>query len=99
MNALRTTLVWDEPDASHVAPVTVSYTVSPGYPADMTDPGASDTVEITGIAAGRPVPDRFLHDPDLLAECLADWRDDQMRAADDAAEQNRDDRNQWERLA
>jgi hypothetical protein len=98
MPNLKTTLCWVDGDDDREVEATVSYDVTPGYPQTWEEPGCETSVEITGIAADGPVPAHFIEDPDLLAECLADWIDDQDRAADDAAdrrrEELRDDRNQ-----
>ena len=92
--SFKTTLCWSDEhcDVNEVS-VVVSYDTYAGYRGDRIDPPEDSHVEITGIVPGIPgtsIPDRFMTDDDLLAECMEDWTNDEIAAAEYRAEQRRD---------
>lgn len=93
--SFKTTLCWsDEHCDDNEVSVVVSYDTYAGYEGDRIDPPEDAHVEITDIVptlAGATIPDRFMTDDDLLAECMADWADDEIAAAEYRADQRRDD--------
>lgn len=89
-----TTLIWhDSRGGECEAEAKVTYAFHRDFAGDLTDPPEPDSVEILGIidSYGDHVPDSFLDDEDLKAECFQDWLDDQAAAEEYRAEQRRDD--------
>jgi hypothetical protein len=102
----KTTLSWDDGDGrEYQVPVTVTYRAYPGYAGSQTEPPEGTSVTITDIQAAPEddsiISDAWFDDEGLIAECMADWRDDQIAAAEYRAEARADDRMQerWEREA
>ncbi len=89
-----TSLIWhDSRGGECEANVRVSYAFHAGFAGDLTDPPEPASVEITKIvdASGQAVPDHFLTDDALIAECMEDWADNQAAAEEYCADQRRDD--------
>jgi hypothetical protein len=78
-------------------PVKITYSISAGYAGDRINPPEGASVEITAIEAygpefgGVPIPDRFLTDDGLIAECFDDDEAEYENAMERRAEQRRDD--------
>lgn len=92
---LFTNLLWHDSRGGEVETrVRVVYSRHAGFKGDMTDPPEAASVEIVSITSepgGIDVPAHFMDDEDLLAECLADWAEDDVRAAEWRAQSRRDD--------
>jgi hypothetical protein len=89
MGKLKTTLLfYDGRGGELEEQVCVTYEVTPGYAETREEPGCEATVEITEIrdSHGDPVRSYSFECKDLQAECLQDWHDDQIAAAEYAAE-------------
>ncbi len=86
MGVLKTNIIWhDGTGGEHdCADVPVEYSVTKGYPETRQDPGSPDEVEILSLPAY--IPTRFYGSQELKDECLQDWHEDQIAAAEYAAE-------------
>ncbi len=83
---LKTNILWhDSTGGEHdCCDVLVEYSVTKGYPATRQDPGSGDEVEILSLPAY--IPDSFYDSQELKDECLQDWHEDQIAAAERAYE-------------
>ena len=79
----------DEQDSD----IRVEYSFYAGYKGSQIEPPEPASVEITSITPADPsitIPDDLYEDGDLLAECMAHYRD----MLDDAAERRAEDRRE-----
>lgn len=86
---MKTTLLWhDSRGGECEAEVKVTYTAHKGYEATLVDPSEPPSVEIQSIvdSYGDSVPDHFMTDEDLMAECLQDYAEYLIEAAEYRAE-------------
>lgn len=94
-HALSTILCWQEGGEDREACAKVTYARHSGYRGDSINPPEDATVEIIAIERtdpGEPIDfERWQNDADLLAECMDDWSEDLIAAAEYRAEQRRDD--------
>lgn len=85
MGKFNTVLGWGD---DNEAKVTVTYIYHRAYADTLEEPGEPENVEIQSISGD--VPDSFYGDEDLIAECLADYHDDQIAAAEYRSEQRKE---------
>lgn len=92
---LFTTLAWEDANGDEIsADVRVIYGRDKGYRGDLTSPPEEASVwidEILPADKSIAIPERFFEDDDLIAECMEDWADDEIAAAE-WREQSRRDR-------
>ena len=92
---LFTNLLWHDSRGAEIETrVRVVYSRYKGFAGDRTDPPEDASVEIISITsepAGVDIPAHFFEDEDLLAECLQDWAEDDVEAAEWRAQCRRDD--------
>lgn len=91
----KTSLMWhDSRGGECEAQVFVTYVGTKGFAGDRTDPPEPASVEIVKIVdANDPsagIPERFLEDEDLIAECFEDWKAEEIEAAEWREQSRRD---------
>lgn len=92
MGHLKTAIVWTENGEEREAYVGVRYTGHKGFPGSYIDPPEPASVEIGDVKVleGDPLPADWEPSDELLAECLQDWHEEAMEAAEYRAEAARD---------
>lgn len=93
MGYLKTATAWtDAFGEEREALIGVRYTVHKGFRGDHIDPPEPATVEIDDVKVieGGPLPDDWEAPDELLAECLADWAEEAIEAAEWRAQSRRD---------
>jgi|GEM_PF-2352311 len=87
---LKTWLMWHDSTGSEVeCDVLVEYDTYNGFAGDMTDPPEAACVEIVGVTAvdkSISIPDSAIDEEVLADDCMQDWRDAEIDAAEYAAE-------------
>jgi hypothetical protein len=97
---LKTWLMWHDSTGSEVeCDVLVEYDTFNGFAGDMTDPPEDARIEIVGVTAvdkSISIPAHAIDEEVLADDCMQDWRDDEIDAAEyraeHRAEQLRDER-------
>ncbi|ANI79043.1 hypothetical protein [Sphingobium sp. EP60837] len=93
MSYFKTAIHWLDGEEEREAYVGVRYTGHKGFRGDHIDPPEPASVEIQEIKVlegDSPVPDEMYYDDDLLAECLQDWAEEAIEAAEWEAQSRRD---------
>ncbi len=89
-----TSIMWHDSTGGEVeARVRVTYSRFKGFAGDWTDPPEPAAVEIVSIFpldSTDPVPDHFLTDESLIEECLEDWANEEVEAAEWREQSRRD---------
>lgn len=89
----KTHLIWhDSIGNERNCDATVTYVGTNGYPPSLEEPGEPDSVEILSVVDtdGADLPDHFLTDEWLIAECHEHWEADVEAAAEYRAEARRE---------
>lgn len=92
--SFSTTLAWQVGDEDFEADVRVTYSRYAGYRGSYYEPPEEASAEIVEIEPADPtvrIPEHFYTDDDLLAECMADWREEIEEAREWRAQARRDD--------
>lgn len=92
MSYLKTSIAWIEGGEEREAYVGVRYSGHKGFPGSYIDPPEPASVEIDDVKVleGDPLPADWEPSDDLLAECLQDWHEEAIEAAEWREQSRRD---------